>query len=106
MDSFIRRNNYCRRDLNQQYSDCQMEQCRSKVSERELYQCKRMYGSKASVLAVTVNALPVPTITGPAPACVGTTGNVYTTESGMTNYTWTVSGGGSVTAGGNSTVTQ
>ena len=56
-----------------------------------------------TVKNVTVNALPVPTITGPAPACVGTTGNIYSTESGMTNYTWTVSAGGSITAGGGAT---
>ncbi len=55
---------------------------------------------------VTVNALPVPTITGPATACVNTTGNVYTTESGMTGYTWTVSAGGTITAGtGTNTIT-
>jgi len=57
---------------------------------------------------VTVNALPVPTIAGPTPVCVGVTGNVYTTEAGMSNYLWTVSAGGTITAGGgtgNNTVT-
>jgi hypothetical protein len=53
-----------------------------------------------TVYNVTVNALPVPTITGPAGVCVGTTGNVYTTQAGMTNYIWAVSAGGSITAGG------
>ena len=48
---------------------------------------------------VTVNALPVPTITGPASPCVNSAGNVYTTEAGMTGYTWTVSAGGSITSG-------
>ena len=38
-----------------------------------------------TVYNVTVNALPVPTITGPASACVSSTGNVYTTTAGMTN---------------------
>jgi acetyl esterase/lipase len=52
------------------------------------------------VYNVTVNGLPVPTITGPTPICVGTTGNVYTTQPGMTNYTWSVSAGGTITAGG------
>ena len=28
------------------------------------------------------------------------TGNVYTTEAGMSNYLWTVSAGGTITAGG------
>ena len=51
---------------------------------------------------VTVNSLPVPTITGPGPVCTGSAGNIYTTESGMTGYSWTVSGGGSITAGGGS----
>ena len=49
---------------------------------------------------ITVNAAPVPTISGDATACEGSTGNVYSTESGMSNYTWVVSGGGTVTAGG------
>jgi hypothetical protein len=48
---------------------------------------------------VTVNPLPVPVITGPASACIGSTGNVYTTETGMTTYNWLVSAGGSVTSG-------
>ena len=53
-----------------------------------------------TVLNVTVNPRPVPTITGPASACTGSIGNVYTTESGMSNYTWVVSAGGTKTAGG------
>ena len=57
----------------------------------------------AVVYNVTVNPLPVPTITGPASACFGSTGNVYTTEAGMSNYVWTVSGGGTVTGGGTAT---
>ena len=51
------------------------------------------------VYAVTVNALPTPAIIGPASVCVNSVANVYTTESGMTGYTWTVSGGGNITAG-------
>ncbi|HNW73893.1 MAG TPA: T9SS type A sorting domain-containing protein [Bacteroidales bacterium] len=53
----------------------------------------------ASNLAVTVNPLPVPVITGPANACQGSTTNVYATQAGMTGYTWSVSAGGSITAG-------
>ena len=49
---------------------------------------------------ITVNPLPVPTITGPTPVCYGATGNIYTTETGMTGYTWTVSSGGVITTGG------
>ncbi|MFH0842169.1 MAG: SpvB/TcaC N-terminal domain-containing protein [Bacteroidota bacterium] len=51
---------------------------------------------------VTVNSLPTPTISGPSSACVNSTGNVYTTESGMTGYSWSVTGG-QITSGGGST---
>jgi PKD repeat protein len=51
---------------------------------------------------VILNPLPVPAITGPASVCLNSTGNVYTTESGMTNYIWTVTGG-TITAGGGTT---
>jgi hypothetical protein len=62
----------------------------------------------ATVYNVTVGDLPIPTITGPTPVCINSTNNVYVTEAGMTDYTWTVSGGGTITAGGgvsNNTVT-
>jgi hypothetical protein len=53
-------------------------------------------------VVVTVNPLSIPTITSTAnPVCFGTTGVVYTTEPGMTNYTWAAIGG-IVTAGGTS----
>ena len=57
---------------------------------------------------VIVNADPVPTMTGPSSVCINSAGNVYTTESGKTNYQWSVSAGGSITGGGgtgNNTVT-
>jgi hypothetical protein len=54
-------------------------------------------------VVVTVYPRPVPTITPTVnPVCFGTTGVVYRTEPGMTNYTW-VAVGGLVTAGGTST---
>ena len=56
----------------------------------------------ATVFNVTVNPLPAPTINGPISICLNSTGNVYTTEAGKTNYVWTVVGG-IITAGGNST---
>jgi subtilisin-like proprotein convertase family protein len=42
---------------------------------------------------VTVNALPNITIKGNNTICAGTSGNLYTTDSGQNNYVWTISGG-------------
>ncbi len=58
--------------------------------------------NSATVKPVTINALPVPTITGPATACIGTSGVIYSTEAGMTGYIWAISSGGTI-AGGSST---
>jgi uncharacterized protein (TIGR02145 family) len=52
------------------------------------------------VSTVLVHPLPVPSISGLATLCVGTLGAIYSTQPGMTNYQWTVSGGGTITAGG------
>ena len=52
-----------------------------------------------TIIAVTVNPLPVPVITGPATSCSGTTGITYSTEAGMTGYIWTISSGGTITSG-------
>jgi gliding motility-associated-like protein len=49
--------------------------------------------SNLDSITVTVDSLPVPKLTGPASACFGSTGNIYSTDTGMTGYTWTVSGG-------------
>jgi len=56
--------------------------------------------ASATVYNVNVGVLPIPTIIGPSPICVNTTNNVYTTEPGMSAYVWTVSAGGTITAGG------
>ncbi len=62
-------------------------------------------GSVSATGTITVNPLPVPTITGPSSVCPTSTHN-YTTEAGMTGYIWTVSAGGSITAGaGTNTIT-
>ena len=53
--------------------------------------------------AVTVHSLPVPAIGGPSASCVGSTGNIYTTLPGMTNYQWNISAGGTITSGGSVT---
>jgi hypothetical protein len=58
--------------------------------------------SAPTVKNITVSVRPVPTISGPTPVCAGATGNIYTTESGMSGYTWSVSAGGTITAGGGS----
>ncbi len=51
-------------------------------------------------VALDIVPLPVPTINGGILFCEGTTGVLYQTEPGMTNYTWVVNGG-TITAGGN-----
>jgi hypothetical protein len=58
-----------------------------------------------TVFNVMVNALPTPTITGPASACT-TIPQVYSTQAGMTNYIWGISAGGTITNGiGTNTIT-
>jgi hypothetical protein len=46
---------------------------------------------------VAVNPLPAVSITGPATPRITSTGNVYQTQTGMSGYTWSVSGGGTGT---------
>lgn len=52
-----------------------------------------------TVLAVFVDNLPVPTITGNTVACANSDLNVYTTQQGFGNYTWTVTSGGVIASG-------
>ena len=54
---------------------------------------------------ITVNPRPVPTIAGPTPVCLNSTGNIYTTESGMTNYVWTITGGNITFGAGTNSIT-
>jgi hypothetical protein len=51
-------------------------------------------------MTITILPRPVPVIGGPSSVCNGSTGNVYSTVSGMSNYVWAISAGGSITAGG------
>jgi len=60
-------------------------------------------GVAPAIVNVNVNPLPVPTITGPASSCVISTGNVYSTAAGKTNYQWSISAGGVITSGGTTT---
>jgi hypothetical protein len=48
---------------------------------------------------IIINPLPIPTITGATPVCIGSS-EIYATETGMTDYTWVVSAGGTITSGG------
>ncbi|MCX6246802.1 MAG: GEVED domain-containing protein [Bacteroidetes bacterium] len=52
-----------------------------------------------SYMVVTVNPAPTPTISGPGTACANTSGNVYTTQTGMTGYVWGISAGGVIISG-------
>lgn len=52
-----------------------------------------------TVKNVTVNARPVPGITGASTSCATTTGVTYSTESGKTGYLWTISAGGAISTG-------
>jgi PKD repeat protein len=55
-----------------------------------------------TVYPVTVNPLPVPSLTGNAVVCSGSE-YLYTSDLAMNNYLWTVSSGGTITAGGTPT---
>ncbi len=62
-------------------------------------------GNVSTTGTITVNPLPLPTIAPSIdPVCLNTTGVVYTTEAGMTGYTWIVSAGGTITAGAGTNV--
>jgi len=50
---------------------------------------------------LTFDLVPLPGITGPNSICEGTENNVYTTESGKSNYVWAVSTGGNNYCRGN-----
>ena len=87
------------------------------VSSTDLHTCQpALNGAGIAVSAVTTDyagvtrgnppdigayefSIPVPTISGPTPVCAGSTGNTYTTESGMSGYTWSVSPGGFISGG-------
>jgi FtsP/CotA-like multicopper oxidase with cupredoxin domain len=54
----------------------------------------------SNTASLIVNTLPIPTITGNNSVCTGSITNVYTSEAGMTKYSWSVSTGGTITSGG------
>ena len=49
---------------------------------------------------VVLQQRPIPTLAGPISVCVGSTNKIYQTETGMSNYTWSVTGGSITTGGG------
>jgi hypothetical protein len=53
----------------------------------------------SSTLSVTVNLAPVPTINGISSMCVNSGFYYYNTETGMSNYAWGISPGGTITWG-------
>jgi uncharacterized protein (TIGR02145 family) len=53
-----------------------------------------------AIYPVTVKPLPVPSfVSGPGEACLNSSQNIYSTQTGMINYTWSISGG-TMTGGG------
>ncbi|MCX6304121.1 MAG: hypothetical protein NT040_04060 [Bacteroidetes bacterium] len=61
--------------------------------------CSTGNPATSNMLEMVVNPYPVPSITGPGSVCTGSQ-VVYTTQPGMVNYTWSVSSGGTIVAGG------
>ncbi len=50
---------------------------------------------------LTVNPLPVCSITGNDPVCPNSTGNIYTAPAGMSSYAWSISGNGTIQGAAN-----
>ena len=59
-----------------------------------------------NVVKVVVNPLPTPTITGLQNVCVNSGNYNYSTETGMTGYSWSVSSGGQITGGSGTSSVQ
>ena len=57
-----------------------------------------------SSLPVTIYPLPIPEINGSSAVCEGSSGNIYSTEPGMTNYQWLVTGGTITSGNGTSNI--
>ena len=78
---------------------CDLERGRISDYKCKLYRQQRMYAASPGSMTVIVIPLPTPTILGPISICAGSTANIYTTQSGMSNYTWSISAGGTITGG-------
>ena len=57
--------------------------------------------SQPDSIAITINPLPAPTLSGLPSTCVDQTNNIYATEPGKVGYQWVFSPGANITAGGN-----
>ncbi len=57
-------------------------------------------GPTTATHVVTINTTTIPVFAGTTQVCEGVTGNLYSVQTGMTNYIWTVSTGGTITSGG------
>ena len=69
------------------------------VSYTNLQNCT---ASSPSTYNINVTTLPIPSLTGPTNICKGIP-VTYSTDLGMSNYSWSVSAGGTITAGGTAT---
>lgn len=66
------------------------------VNYTDLVGCR---SATPTVKGITINPKPIPTISGSASVCQGSSGNIYTTEAGQTSYNWFLSNGGIITSG-------
>jgi hypothetical protein len=62
--------------------------------------------ANTNIIRILVNPLPIPTITGTSNLCVNTGYYTYSTETGMSNYSWVVSSGGNLISGGGTASVQ
>ncbi len=69
----------------------------TKIRYRVTNVCGDSYSNE---VVITVNPLPVPVLNGLSSAAKGQSGIVYTTDAGMTDYVWGITGG-TITSGGN-----
>jgi len=61
--------------------------------------CSSIAGDITGIATVTFYPLPIPMVSGLSTVCANSVGDIYTTETDMTGYIWSVTGG-SITAGG------
>ncbi|MEI7491036.1 MAG: hypothetical protein WCK92_06550 [Bacteroidota bacterium] len=66
------------------------------VTYKNIYGCPPVNPVSHDIL---VHPLPQPSIGGPSSACNGSVDKIYTTQAGMTNYSWSISSGGMITSG-------